>query len=899
MVVLQSLLTPPPNSKYEIYRKEARRSVRWLKSQPAAIVGVLAPAGYGKTSYLRQIHLETKAAGHAVAWLSLRDVELDANTLILHLSATLRASGIDVGIEIERISSPNLAVMQIQSAIEQSGETVILILDDIDVLEPRLANIIERLLSPALDNFRIAFSARRAPLVRLGKIATTGRYQPVPQNELLLSFADMHELFRKRFVTAPDVFLVGSQYRKTQGWPAVVQVLARNQSSRFPAPSRTGMASANGDLTAFIKEEVLTDCTEAELQLLRLVALVGAANPKLLNKIFSRMDEPPDIGELVAVNPVFEWTACGREITINPLLADYLVEEFKLSDLANFQDLSLQLADWHERIGQPDLAINELIDAGSFERAIQLLGKEGRRVTLDGVPDRCISWLERVPEKPDEPDSGLLMAEAWARIALYDLVRGAELIEQVRELSASAKDVGTALELCLADAFRYAMMDDFVTAFEVVKSGFSIRQSPESPFIHAGYSNFSAWHSISVGRFEEGRSELYRAARYGPEAQGHLAWVYGTLGIAKAFTLEGDMTAADAEYRRIVSVAEGRRGYASAVAASAVGPWLDVLYEMNRIDELQSLLIGRLDLIFRACLPGGLASGASAIAKALFLDNSSEDAVALLHRLEEVGSNRMLDRLRANALATQIWIALKQGRSGHIRLILDRLTSMTDKSVGLGGTGQAAVNFLAVISQGRVQARSNPARAVADLEEVLQTLRSSPWRRNQLAIMALLASAAWASGNSGRAVEVLAECLDLAAPLRIKRTIVDEIDDPALLEQDALRQALGAEGNTLREELVGIMRRAEVDATTQPAAAHLDSLTPPPDNGRSELLAFTGREREVLFLIERGLSVKHIARALDVSPDTAKFHLKNIYQKLGVHDRVAAIEAIRKMQLFE
>lgn len=899
MVVLQSLLAPPSAPKYEIYRKAVSHSVRWLQSQPAAIVGVLAPAGYGKTSYLRQIHLEAKAAGHAVAWLSLRDVELDANTLISHLSATLRASGIGVGLEIERISSPNLAVMQLQSAIEQFGKTVTLILDDIDVLEPQLANIIERLFSPEFDTFRIAFSARRTPFVRLGKISTTGRYRPVPPNELLLSFADMHELIRKRFVTAPDVFLVGSQYRMTQGWPAAVQVLARGQLSRFPALPGTGMASANGDLAAFIKEEVLADCTDAELQLLRLVALVGAAEPKLLNRIFSRLDGPPDVGELVAANPVFERTAGGREITINPLLADYLVEELKSSDLSKFQALSLQLADWHERIGQPDLAIDELIDAGAFERAIQLLGREGRRVTLDGVPDRCISWLERLPERPDEPDIGLLMAEAWARIALYDLVRGAELIEQVRELSTGAKDVGTALELCLADAFRYAMMDDFVTAFEVVKSGFSIQQGPESPFIHAGYSNFSAWHSISVGRFEEGRSELYRAARYGPEAQGHLAWVYGTLGIAKAFTLEGDMTAADAEYRRIVSVAEGRRGYASAVAASAVGPWLDVLYEMNRIDELQSLLIGRLDLVFRACLPGGLASGASAIAKALFLDNSTEDAAALLHRLEKVGSNRMLDRLRANAFATQIWIALKQGRSGHVRLILDRLTSMTDKSVGLGGTGQAAVNFLAVISQGRVQARSNPARAAADLEEVLKTLRSTPWRRNQLAIMALLASAAWASGNSSRAVDVLAECLEMGAPLGIKRTIVDEIDDPALLEQDGLRRALGAGGNTLREELVGIMHRAEVDAKTQTGAERVDPLPPGPHNGRSELLAFTGREREVLFLIERGLPVKHIARALDVSPDTAKFHLKNIYQKLGVHDRVAASEAIRKMQLFE
>jgi LuxR family transcriptional regulator, maltose regulon positive regulatory protein len=168
MVVLQSLLSPPPAPKYEIHRKAVGRSVRWLQSQPAAIVGVLAPAGYGKTSYLRQIHLEMKAVGHSVAWLSLRDVELDANTLIAHLSAALRASGIGIDLEIERISSPSLAVMQLQSAIEQSGKTITLLLDDVDVLKPRLANIIERLFSPELGIFRVAFSARKTPLVRLG-----------------------------------------------------------------------------------------------------------------------------------------------------------------------------------------------------------------------------------------------------------------------------------------------------------------------------------------------------------------------------------------------------------------------------------------------------------------------------------------------------------------------------------------------------------------------------------------------------------------------------------------------------------------------------------------------------------------------------------------------------------
>ena len=140
--------------------------------------------------------------------------------------------------------------------------------------------------------------------------------------------------------------------------------------------------------------------------------------------------------------------------------------------------------------------------------------------------------------------------------------------------------------------------------------------------------------------------------------------------------------------------------------------------------------------------------------------------------------------------------------------------------------------------------------------------------------------------------------LETAAPLQIKRTILDEIQDEALLRSPALEKALSPAGEQLRQELVNTnpadVEQAGKTHTAAPERADLIAFAV-----ESELTTFTGREREVLFLIERGLPVKHIARALTISPDTAKFHVKNIYQKLGVHDRVAACDAIRKMQLFD
>lgn len=52
--------------------------------------------------------------------------------------------------------------------------------------------------------------------------------------------------------------------------------------------------------------------------------------------------------------------------------------------------------------------------------------------------------------------------------------------------------------------------------------------------------------------------------------------------------------------------------------------------------------------------------------------------------------------------------------------------------------------------------------------------------------------------------------------------------------------------------------------------------------------ALTRREREVLVLLADGLPNKQIARQLFVTEQTVKFHLANIYRKLGVQNRTQA-----------
>lgn len=55
------------------------------------------------------------------------------------------------------------------------------------------------------------------------------------------------------------------------------------------------------------------------------------------------------------------------------------------------------------------------------------------------------------------------------------------------------------------------------------------------------------------------------------------------------------------------------------------------------------------------------------------------------------------------------------------------------------------------------------------------------------------------------------------------------------------------------------------------------------------------RERDVLELAATGLSAPEIARELSISTATVKTHLRNLYEKLGVSERAAAVaEAMRR-----
>jgi DNA-binding NarL/FixJ family response regulator len=122
-------------------------------------------------------------------------------------------------------------------------------------------------------------------------------------------------------------------------------------------------------------------------------------------------------------------------------------------------------------------------------------------------------------------------------------------------------------------------------------------------------------------------------------------------------------------------------------------------------------------------------------------------------------------------------------------------------------------------------------------------------------------------------------------------------DDAELLEA----VEAGAQGylsKSLRaDEFIDMLRgleRGEAAMTRHSTARLLAAFSKPNHRHGHASNGLTEREVELLRLLAEGRSNKDIAQALALSENTVKYHIKNILQKLSVHNRTeAAAHAVR------
>jgi DNA-binding NarL/FixJ family response regulator len=134
------------------------------------------------------------------------------------------------------------------------------------------------------------------------------------------------------------------------------------------------------------------------------------------------------------------------------------------------------------------------------------------------------------------------------------------------------------------------------------------------------------------------------------------------------------------------------------------------------------------------------------------------------------------------------------------------------------------------------------------------------------------------------------ECIERIAETwpDIKTVVLSASDDRASIDAALNAGACAYVVKSVKPiDIASVLRQASMGgvfhAVSGPRVAASDGPMPP----QGPLL--TEREREILDAVAAGLPTAAISRNLWVSEHTVKFHLTNIYRKLGVANRASAI----------
>jgi LuxR family maltose regulon positive regulatory protein len=178
-------------------------------------------------------------------------------------------------------------------------------------------------------------------------------------------------------------------------------------------------------------------------------------------------------------------------------------------------------------------------------------------------------------------------------------------------------------------------------------------------------------------------------------------------------------------------------------------------------------------------------------------------------------------------------------------------------------------------------------------QAVLQVLRTSAEAAGHVlrlhAVDAALASSLWEAGSRDEALQCLHQSLLRARGHAPSRSWFD--DNPRFYQ--VLMAALDVpQMRRLMPEHVLRVFGAALGRTDARAIAAEGRTAHAVD-------ALTARELEVLVLLAQGLTNQQISARAQISMTTVKWHVKNIFAKLGVGTRVGALVRARELKLVE
>ena len=893
-----------------------------LARRSGRVVLVSAPAGFGKTTLLAS----WTATVDTVAWVSLDESDQDPSTFWTYVVTALDRASPGLGasalplLHAGQQPTDGLLAGVVNELSVLPGE-VTLVLDDYHLADgPRVRPGMTFLVDHLPPQLQLVLSTRADPALPLARLRARGELTEVRAADLRFTTGEAGAYLND----ATGLHLVDEDVavleERTEGWVAALQLAAlslqgRDDASEFIA----GFAGDDRFVVDYLLEEVLDLQPDPVRRFLLATSILDHFTGPLCDAVTGETGGKAMLEQLDRANlflvPLDDRRRWYRyHHLFGDLLRSRLLDEH--DDVA---DLHRRASVWHDQAGDPVPAVQHSLAAGDLDRAADLVELAVPELRRNRQERTLRQWIDQLPDTVVERRPVLAMGFVGALMSsneFDDVGRRLEVIEQMLNDRNSSHDPardrgrapgGEGSAIVVVDEAELPRLPGCV---ELYRAGLAlVGGDPAGCLAHAhlavdlapeGDDLTRASAAALVGLASWTLGDLQTAHRgYTDAADGlrRLGYVSDVLGcstiLADLETTQGRLRQAQRTYETALELAAGEdprmrgiRDIHTGLAEIAVqrGDLAAAREHLRRCDELGEA----------AGLPRNPYRWRVALAQLRDAEGDRQAALDLLAEAEQVYAGdfapnvRPVPAMRARVLAAHgaLADALEWRRQAEVSSNDDLSYLREYEHVTLARV---------LLAQHNADGADGADQLLADALELLQRLQRAAEDGDRagtvIEVLALLALARQQAGDDEEALGTLERALMMSEP-------------------EGHVQVFAGGGQPMAALLTALDRRRPgwpyvhqvLDAAVQPA--RVGYATGATEGGRSGQPAtgglvdpLTGRERDVLRLLASELDGPAIARELVLSLNTVRTHTKNIYAKLGVTNRRAAVARAHQLNL--
>jgi LuxR family maltose regulon positive regulatory protein len=882
----------PPRGARQLLPRAALMS-RLMEARRQRCVAIQGPAGSGKTSTLLAWRRELITIDFDVAWLSLTGEDNEparlANCLLASVAevdaALAREAALLLGEGGGELALEHWIIVLLQ-AVAQHGTDLVVMIDDVHHLnDPDIFKLLGWLLDYAPPNLHLVLGTRSAlpATLPLARLRTQGQLTEYDLRDLRFS-AEESERYLRQFgeITHHDAEVL---HDLTDGWVAGLQLFAIDLKSKHGTGFSRMQVRGAGAFAQYFEQEVLVHLPLADRQLLTRSSICNRFTASLCARLVGKPHAIAGMmSQLTRLDSdnlfITQIKSHDRETwyRLHPLLREVLQDHLSREPEDEQKKLHALARDWLFDQGHIDEAVRHAVLAEDFQVAAEIVEACAHELMARGSLSQLPNLLRKLPMEQMRERYSLQLVMAQLQLHAHNFAEGQQILDHL-ETQQHRLNVQQRQGL-LVTRGTLAMQRDLTEAAWSLAPELEAIPDDADDLILTGRASILAWLYLFSGDHERVRTIIQQSDR--PDTSPRRTLI-GRCISGVSLVHEGRISEAENIFRNTLEEAKPH-GSSAAVAGHAAAAFLaGLLYEQNNLAEVCQLLEPRLDILERIALPNIVLHGLLALSRAYWLKGEQAQALAYLGRLKEYAQRYDLSRLLAWALYVRLRWHLEKFQTSQAEVLLAELQELAGKQGAiLRGTPliiqmlamRAAVEFS--LYQREFSAAIKQITPLIDLCESATHWQLAAIVRLQLSI------AEKGRGHDEQAHQQLMEVLRLGHRLGLVRSLLDVAPQlPRMLDELLQANALDPVLAFYAQRLIAAAR------PTENAGAKVTS----PNASLSE------RESEVLQLMAQAMTNKKIARTLGVSPETVKWHIKNLFAKLGVAGRVEAIAKWRDMNI--